>query len=756
MSFLIEDHFIVSMGGAAAAAALAFGSGARRRAALVILSAVLSLRYLAWRGLFTLGGDEWSERALGLALYAAELYGFIQALLFCYQSASPTTPEPPAVPEAELPEVDVFVTIYDEPVEILRRTVLGCLGQDYPEGRFEVHVLDDGGRSEVRALARRLGCRYIGRAGSEHAKAGNINHALALTSRELVALFDCDHVPVRTFLRETAPFFRGGGRLAFLQTAHHFYNDDPFQRALRPGPSPPGEQDLFFHVIQPGRDRYNSAFFTGSCGLFRRSALEQAGGFRTETVTEDIHTSMELHARGYGSLYLNRDLSAGLAPESLEGYLIQRRRWATGAMQLLRLDNPILKRGLTLHQRINYLASNIYFLLGPPRIVYLLSPLFYLLLGKAPLKTELPVFLSIYGAHYLASLLVLSTLGRGMRSAFWSDVYETAMCFTLTAALRSLVSPRRAGFEVTPKGERTAGARAPVRLVAPYAVVFAALAAGVGAGLTELVRNGPAGVTVICLVWTLYNCLLLLPCLAAAGVTFQRRLAPRLARTVEAGLHTGGLALRCRTRDVGEGGVLLSLDEPAGLEGRDAAVELPCGEKTVRLEARALRHDERDGEVVAAFAFTAAPDETAAVLSDLLFGRPESWSGAHDAHPRGAGARVVVAAVALRFAAAHTAALRRLSPRLRAPVPLRCELPAGSGELAVRTIDVGLGGVRIEVRGRRPLPESIWLGLSKDGNGAVEARVVWQRRSLRSVRAGVRFVEQGGGAAIWRAARELS
>ncbi len=317
----------------------------RGRRWILCLSLLLYIRYMVWRAFYTIPTDDVSSMIVGWIVYLAELYGLCQFCFFTYQSWSPTDRQP--APITNYPTVDIMVTIVDEPLSLLRQTLVGCLSQEYPKDRFKVHVLDDGHRLEAKKLATALGCEYLSRPDRpRHAKAGNLNHALRLTDGDLIAVFDVDHVPARTFLKETVGFFEDP-KVAIVQTPHHFYNPDIFQRNLRVGDRIKNEQALFFRSLQAGRDSHNSAFFAGSGGLFRRQPLEEIGGFQTQTITEDIHTSMNLHAKGYRSCYLNRILSAGLMPETFTGYLKQRKRWAMGCIQVLLRDNPLTKRGLT-------------------------------------------------------------------------------------------------------------------------------------------------------------------------------------------------------------------------------------------------------------------------------------------------------------------------------------------------------------------------------------------------------------------------
>jgi len=160
-------------------------------------------------------------------------------------------------------------------------------------------------------------------------------------------LFDSDHVPNRAFLQLTLGWFLIDPKLALLQTPHHFYSPDPFERNLQGGDSIPNEGLLFYGLIQDGNDLWNAAFFCGSCAVMRRSAVESIGGFATETVTEDAHTALRLHRAGWDSAYLKLPLAAGLATERLAIHVGQRMRWARGMTQIFRVDNPFMGRGLT-------------------------------------------------------------------------------------------------------------------------------------------------------------------------------------------------------------------------------------------------------------------------------------------------------------------------------------------------------------------------------------------------------------------------
>ncbi|TXQ66230.1 glycosyltransferase family 2 protein, partial [Escherichia coli] len=142
----------------------------------------------------------------------------------------------------------------------------------------------------------------------------------------------------------------------------------------------PNEGTLFYGLVQDGNDMWDATFFCGSCAVIRRGPLDEIGGIAVETVTEDAHTSLRLHRRGYTSAYMRIPQAAGLATESLSAHIGQRIRWARGMVQIFRLDNPLFGKGLKLVQRVCYANAMLHFLSGIPRLIFLTAPLAFLLL----------------------------------------------------------------------------------------------------------------------------------------------------------------------------------------------------------------------------------------------------------------------------------------------------------------------------------------------------------------------------------------
>ncbi|HFV3995888.1 TPA: UDP-forming cellulose synthase catalytic subunit [Escherichia coli] len=326
---------------------------------LIVLSLTVSCRYIWWRYTSTLNWDDPVSLVCGLILLFAETYAWIVLVLGYFQVVWPLNRQPVPLPKdmSLWPSVDIFVPTYNEDLNVVKNTIYASLGIDWPKDKLNIWILDDGGREEFRQFAQNVGVKYIARTTHEHAKAGNINNALKYAKGEFVSIFDCDHVPTRSFLQMTMGWFLKEKQLAMMQTPHHFFSPDPFERNLGRFRKTPNEGTLFYGLVQDGNDMWDATFFCGSCAVIRRKPLDEIGGIAVETVTEDAHTSLRLHRRGYTSAYMRIPQAAGLATESLSAHIGQRIRWARGMVQIFRLDNPLTGKGLKFAQRLCYVNA---------------------------------------------------------------------------------------------------------------------------------------------------------------------------------------------------------------------------------------------------------------------------------------------------------------------------------------------------------------------------------------------------------------
>jgi cellulose synthase (UDP-forming) len=442
--------------------------------AVTVIAAGYTLYYLVWR-LSTLNP---AAIAFSWLLWLAEAYGLTVFVLHAFMSWRLVYPIPPQ--PNHLYTVDVFIPTYNEPVDVLRATLSGCAEISYPH---RTYVLDDGGREEVRALAASFNCGYIARPTHEGAKAGNLNYALRQTGGELFATLDADNIPLPDFLDETIGFFNDPS-VAAVQGPELFYNVDSFEHE---GPDW-HEQKLFFHVILPGKNRTHSAFWCGSPAVLRRSAIENIGGVAEETVTEDLHTSIRLARHGYHVVYVDRPMAVGLAPATARDFLVQRFRWAQGAMQTFRIDNPLAGRGLTFRQRLSFFASMGTYFDSMQKLVLLAIPIIVLFTGALPINTLTWPFWLRFTPYMILTFSALWLLGRGIYNIWDVLRYDTVKMFTFITALPTLITGRARPFQVTSKvaGDNN---RSPFqRLVTPHWIVIGLSFAAIVVGIVNLIH----------------------------------------------------------------------------------------------------------------------------------------------------------------------------------------------------------------------------------------------------------------------------
>lgn len=376
---------------------------------------VVGIWYLNWR--FSTISDD--APFFSITLYAAEIYGFCSSLLNVFTCWRLTVRQPP--PPLQGKTVDVFIPTYNEPVHLVRKTVIAAINMEYPH---ETWLLDDGNRPEMKELADRLEIRYIARTENIHAKAGNLNNALMHSKGEFIAIFDADHAPQKNFLTKILGYF-ADDKVAFVQTPQDFFNLDSYMH--RPEQNQHqiwSEQSLFFSVILRGRDYWNAAFFCGSCGILRRSALEKIDGFATETVTEDIHTSVRLHKAGYKSVYHCESLAYGIAPVTADPFLKQRIRWGQGNMQVLMKENILFTSKLTLAQKLNYMASIMTWFDGWQKGIFYATPIIVLFSGILPINTGFYDLLLHVLPYYFLGFLVFEEVGRGYGGTLYIEQYN--------------------------------------------------------------------------------------------------------------------------------------------------------------------------------------------------------------------------------------------------------------------------------------------------------------------------------------------
>ena len=494
-----------------------------------------------------------------------------------------------------VPLIDVLIPTYNEQEAILTRTLVGALAQDYP--RFRVWVLDDGKRPWLEALARRLGAGYRTRQGNAHAKAGNMNAALddlfALPDPpDLVAVLDADFVATPAFLARAASLMHDP-EVAVVQTPQMFFNPDPVQLNLGAAGVIPDEQRFFFDVILASKDAHGTAFSCGTSSLVRREALQQIGGFPTESVTEDMLLSIKLKALGWRTVYLNEPLTTGLAPEGLQEYLTQRGRWCLGAMQIFRSAwGPLARGAMPWRMRLHTIDTVLYWAVSPlTRILALLMPPLYWWFGVVVMRTDLTGIVSHLGPYWIANVGYLAWVSRGSNVPVLADAMALLVAReSLRASFVGLFGARNQAFKVTAKGatrDRTvvqwslAGWFLGLALLTLGGIYFAAWH---GAW-----RGAAVGAEVMNLFWSLYNLLTLLIATLMCIERPRYRAEERFWAREPAQLETGAGALAVELRDLSVSGCHFRLPDEAAPEVGDLLDLTVQGVGALACEVRRVR-----------------------------------------------------------------------------------------------------------------------------------------------------------------------
>ena len=613
---------------------------------LMMISCFATFRYGYWR-ISTVLKFFWDPAVHWTALdfffiwllVLAETYAFVILFLGYLQTLWPLRRTPVPLPEDpdSWPAVDLLIPTYNEPLSVVKYTALAAMNIDWPADKLNVYILDDGKREEFRKFAEDAGIGYMTRDDNKHAKAGNINRALERLDAPFVAIFDSDHVPTRSFLQVTLGWFLRDKKLAMLQTPHHFYSPDPFERNLGQFRIIPNEGELFYGIVQDGNDFWNATFFCGSCAVLRRTALDEIGGIAVETVTEDAHTSLRMQMNGWNTAYINIPQAAGLATERLSGHVKQRIRWARGMIQILRTDNPLFAPGLKPAQRLCYFNAMTHFLYAFPRLVFLTAPLIYLILGHTNVPGYWAAILAYAFPHLVLSSLTNSRIQGQHRHSFWNEIYETVLApYIFLPTMLALLNPKLGSFNVTAKGGVVNRSFFDTRIAQPFLLMlilnFTGLLFAIPRffffdvwGLRLLYDGTHPGTIVMNVIWTCFNITVLGVATAVAWESQQRRQTVRVAMSVPADVVLAdGTIVQGVTADLSSGGVMMHIDRSfTALPGEAVQLVFPVLDGDATLPATVI--SATGGSLRAQFDPLTLQEEEA--LTMVLYSRADTWLG---------------------------------------------------------------------------------------------------------------------------------
>lgn len=557
---------------------------------LFAMTACATLLYLGWRAFFTLPfGYGVVSMVAALLLLVSEIVAGLEALEQYLNMVNFREPELPDIPKSWYPDVDVLVMTHNEDTDVIFKTVNGCKHMDYPDkSRVHIYICDDNNRPEMRELAGKLGVGYFGLSENLHAKAGNMNNALAKTSSPYVATFDADMIPRHSFLMRTIPYFflprlkkNAAGvwveretkeldpnhRIGFIQAPQSFYNADLFQYNLYAERRVPNEQDYFFRDINVGRNRNNAAIYAGSNAVLSRDALNEVGGIAVNTITEDFETGLRIQAKGYRTYALSERLAIGLAPHSITGLIAQRERWARGCVQSLR-NFGLFRSPLPLGAKISYLFSLVYWWTSVRRFVYIATPILSSLLDIHVVETTLAPLLLFWLPYYILNERTLDHLSGHTRTQHWSNLIETIMFpYLIVPVIMETLGIKKRKFVVTQKRKAARPAKATV-LALPHLFLLAASAVGLIFCLAQNIRTGTL-YNVIIIFWLIVNGKNLLLAIFFMMGRDNFRLAERFFVSIPVVLRHGGREYAGHTTDISEGGMSVRIEYPFYLPDDD-------------------------------------------------------------------------------------------------------------------------------------------------------------------------------------------
>lgn len=605
-----------------------------KRRLLYFLAIALSVIYLIWRIFFTI---PWHANIFtlifALLLVISEILsnstGFILIffrMLSTKKKMKLTIPD--YVTGQPIPDIDIIIVTHNEGVDLLRKTINAATYMDYPDKK-KVHIVvaDDGNRPEVKALAAHYHVGYSGMKGNKHAKSGNINHTLAKLHSPLFAIFDTDMIPFSTFLRKTVPLFTENFQqlevdpdhtepLGFVQTPQSFYNADIFQFNLFSEKVIPNEQDFFsrdVNILNGGNKR---ALFTGSNAVFLRKAVDEVGGFPTDTITEDFELGTMLNMKGYISLATKVPQSSGITPIDMKGVIKQRTRWARGVIQSCRNLHIFTNPHLTMINRIILLNTYFYWWAFFRRMIYMIAPILYALFKIQVVKANFWILMIIWApGYFLLHYVMGDTSGikdnAKIRNERWGEVQENffAPYLFIPVILESL-GIKAKKFKVTSKNV-TYSIKDKLYIL-PYLILWtitliAIIKFNYGKYGSEILVGS------VITFWLLMHFINLSMCLFISMGRPVYRKSERFIRNVSGKVQAAdGMCYLIRTEDVSEGGIAFRLiDSTVDDLAEDSNVKLNIQHKyfNIDLNAKIARVSHRGQTTIYSTQIQILPDK---------------------------------------------------------------------------------------------------------------------------------------------------
>ena len=595
-----------------------------KRETLFVFTCLATIIYIVWRILYTIPFGEGNVALLlGIGLLIIEFIGMLELFEHYYNMSDIIIPEKQKPPINWYPDVDVLIATYNEPEEILEKTINGCINMDYPDkNKVHIYICDDNRRENIELLAKKMGVNYIKRADNKHAKAGNYNNALSVTSSPLIATFDADMIPMRNFLLTMVPYFYEEvlnaklreedssikeKKIGFIQSPQCFYNPDLFRFNLYSEGQIPDEQDYFYQEVQVSRNKSNAVIYGGSNTVIARKALMEVGGFFTGVITEDFATGVMIQSKGYTCYAINDIVAAGLSPDDLKSLINQRRRWARGCIQTMKETGFLYKRGWSFRQRMCYLSSVLYWYSPIKRLFYLISPIAFAVFSIIVVKCTIDQVLVFWLPMYLFQARILKILSGNIRNTKWSNVYETIMfpSLLLPVILETFGITNRT-FAVTRKGKKKDKENLHhyqlKNSIVPMVLAFFSLL-GIVNCVGQIFITGNFAMYSVIVFWLMNNLYTLLMAVFFANGRAIKRQAERYRASIPCEIKYNDKIITAKTVDISENGFSFLLPSPVYIpDDREVSATLANDRcKSIFFCRTAKVNEVRDGYIYAVY-----------------------------------------------------------------------------------------------------------------------------------------------------------
>ena len=518
---------------------------------LVSLSVVISARYFYWRLTSTLVHDINSDLILGLGLCLAELHLWLLTITSTMQDLGPVKKKALRLPRepAGWPAVDVFVLCNDQPIANIRSAATAAQGLNWPKRILKIHLLDSSLRDEIKTMANTMAMSYLAPADYFHDRISLINHAVAKTDGNLIAIIGCHSNLDADLLKMTVGWFLRESNLAMLQTPGHFLAPAASARIM----------EIF--------EETSSSF---SCAMIRRSMLTEIGGVASEPVTRRSHTALKLQALGYSTGYLGFAARAEPAPESQQ--ISVESRWPSDQEPFL-VYRPFGDRSLLWKLQVASFHEMLSFFRPIPRLAYFLAPAACLLLDIRFIQTTAALLGAYALPHLIHTYITSQRQHQQHRFSAMTEVWETVLaghvlCMTAVTLLWTELTQRKKTWQ---SGTDQRPGAFDWKVALPWLILFALNLAALASGLARLLTSRAEinEMNALFVVWSLYNVMVLAARLAVAEEGRDVLLHARRQAHLPAMIRlTSGRTLSCTTENFPELALTLKLPAPVPIENQ--------------------------------------------------------------------------------------------------------------------------------------------------------------------------------------------